>query len=352
MSDAVLIEMIARMSAGILCLLTSAILLVNAPRSLAARLGALFGLGAFAYMICASPALVDFLGVWQLPLVPLSWLDGVFFWWFCLALFCDHYRFRVFHLIPAIPILVLTPLRFVIGEGLTLDVLTGIKQLISILLFMHATYFALLSLKDDLVDSRRRFRVAIAVSVGLSAIVLMGLDMMDFGPQAEQTYQVASSIWLLILSFAFAMWALRASPAMFVDRNMVTRRHDTQAAIAAIEPADKPLLARLELAMEAGAYRETGLTVGKLADQLGTPEHRLRKLINQGLGYRNFSSYINAHRVADAKEILADPEQARRQILQVALDLGYGSIASFNRAFREATGEAPTSFRRKALTAD
>jgi AraC-like DNA-binding protein len=217
---------------------------------------------------------------------------------------------------------------------------------------MHATYFALLSLKDDLVDSRRRFRVAIAVSVGLSAIVLMGLDMMDFGPQAEQTYQVASSIWLLILSFAFAMWALRASPAMFVDRNMVTRRHDTQAAIAAIEPADKPLLARLESAMEAGAYRETGLTVGKLADQLGTPEHRLRKLINQGLGYRNFSSYINAHRVADAKEILADPEQARRQILQVALDLGYGSIASFNRAFREATGEAPTSFRRKALTAD
>ena len=102
--------------------------------------------------------------------------------------------------------------------------------------------------------------------------------------------------------------------------------------------------------MDAGIYLETGLTVGVLADRLETPDHRLRKLINQGLGYRNFSSFINARRVEDAKTILADPEQARRQILQVALDLGYGSIAPFNRAFREATGEAPTAFRRRILT--
>ncbi|WP_421789742.1 helix-turn-helix domain-containing protein [Hyphobacterium sp.] len=352
MSDVALIEIIARMSAAVLCLLTCTILLVNARQSLAARLGALFGFGAFAYMICTSPALVELFGVWQIPLVPFSWLDGVFFWWFCLALFCDRYQFRVFHIWPAIPIIILTPLRFMVGEGVTLDVITAIKQLISILLFMHATYFALLSLKDDLVNSRRYFRVGIAVSVGASAIILMGLDMMDFGPRGEEIYQVSSAIWLLVLSFAFAMWALRASPNMFIERPAREYRHDPVATEQRIEPADKPLLARLNTAMEEGLYRETGLTVGKLADQLGAPEHRLRKLINQGLGYRNFSSYINAHRVEDAKEILADPEQARLQILQVALDLGYGSIASFNRAFREATGEAPTSFRRKALMAD
>lgn len=352
MTDAVLIEIITRASAGVLCLLTSAVLLVNAHKSLAARFGSLFGVGAFAYMICASPALVELVGVWEIPLLPISWLDSVFFWWFCLALFCDQYRFRAVHFAPVVPILALTFLRFIVTEPFWLDVLTIIKQAIAIVLFLHATYFALLSLKDDLVDSRRRFRVAIAVSVGLSAVMLMGLDRISFGTQGEQFYQVASSIWLLILSFAFAMWALRASPNMFIERPRQEYRHDPVITDKRIEPADKPLLARLETAMEAGAYRETGLTVGKLADRLNTPEHRLRKLINQGLGYRNFSSYINSHRVEDAKEILADPEQARRQILQVALDLGYGSIASFNRAFREATGEAPTSFRRKALTAD
>ncbi len=352
MTDAALIEIIARMSAGVLCLLTSAVLLTNARRSLAARLGALFGLGAAAYMVCASPTMRDMLGVWWHVFEPLGWLDGVFFWWFCLALFCDQYRFRTVHLLPAIPILILVPLRFAVTDPFWVDVMTVIKQTISVILFLHATYFALLSLKDDLVDCRRSFRVAIAVSVGLSAVILMGLEILLTGTAVETAYLVGASIWLLVLSFAFAMWALRASPEMFVDRNTVPQQHDTQAAIAAIDPADRPLLARLETAMQAGAYRETGLTVGRLADQLGTPEHRLRKLINSGLGYRNFSSYINSHRVEDAKEILADPEHARLQILQVALDLGYGSIASFNRAFREATGEAPTSFRRKALMAD
>jgi AraC-like DNA-binding protein len=352
MTDAVLIEIIARVSAGILCLLTAAILLANARQSLAAKLGALFGLGAFGYMLCASVTMRELLGPAYYVLNPLGWLDGVFFWWFCLALFCDQYRFRAVHFAPALLILVVTPFSFILDDPLALGVITLLKQAVSIVLFLHATYFALLSLKDDLVDDRRRFRVAIAVSVGLSAVFLMGLDILLYDTAWQTAYQVGSAIWLLVLSFAFAMWALRASPAMFVDRSTVTRQHDTQAAIAAIEPADKPLLARLESAMEAGAYRETGLTVGRLADLLRTPEHRLRKLINQGLGYRNFSAYINSHRVEDAKEILADPEQARRQILQVALDLGYGSIASFNRAFREATGEAPTSFRRKALTAD
>ena len=352
MTDAALIEIIARSSAGILCLLTCTILLANARQSLAGRLGALFGFGAFAYIVCASPEISALMGVWHVPLVPFSWLDSVFFWWFCLALFCDHYRFRMAHIYPAIPILILVALRFVVTDPFWLDQMTLIKQGIGSLLFLHATYFALLSLKDDLVDSRRRFRVVIAVSVGLSAVILMGLDYLGFDDAWGEIYQVGAAVWLLVLSFAFAMWALRASPNMFIERPAEPYRHDIAEVTARIDPADRPLLARLEAAIESGAYRETGLTVGKLADRLNTPEHRLRKLINSGLGYRNFSSYINSHRVEDAKEILADPERARLQILQVALDLGYGSIASFNRAFREATGEAPTSFRRKALMAD
>ena len=352
MTNAALIEIIARSSAGILCLLTCAVLLANARQSLAGKLGALFGFGAFAYIVCTSPELTALMGVWYLPLVPFSWLDSVFFWWFCLALFCDHYRFRAAHIYPAIPILVLVALRFVVTDPFWLDQMTLLKQGIGVLLFMHATYFALLSLKDDLVDSRRRFRVVIAVSVGLSAIILMGLERITNGSQVEGLYQVGSAIWVLVLAFAFAMWALRASPNMFIERPATPHRHDIEEVTARIDPADRPLLARLEAAIGDGAYLEAGLTVGKLAERLGTPEHRLRKLINSGLGYRNFSSYINSHRVEDAKEILADPERARLQILQVALDLGYGSIASFNRAFREATGEAPTSFRRKALLAD
>jgi AraC-like DNA-binding protein len=73
-------------------------------------------------------------------------------------------------------------------------------------------------------------------------------------------------------------------------------------------------------------------------------------VINQQLGYRNFAAFLNEYRVGAAKEALRDPAQARRQVLQIALDLGYGSIAPFNRAFRAATGVTPTAFRRDALS--
>ena len=33
----------------------------------------------------------------------------------------------------------------------------------------------------------------------------------------------------------------------------------------------------------------------------------------------------------------------------IAFDLGYGSLGPFNRAFRAATGAAPTEWRRQAL---
>jgi AraC-like DNA-binding protein len=75
------------------------------------------------------------------------------------------------------------------------------------------------------------------------------------------------------------------------------------------------------------------------------PEHQLRKLINRHLGYRNFSSFLNFHRIGEAKNHLVDPEFVRTPVLTIAMDLGYGSIGPFNRAFKESTGLTPTEYR-------
>jgi len=57
-------------------------------------------------------------------------------------------------------------------------------------------------------------------------------------------------------------------------------------------------------------YRQTGLTMAQLADYLGQPEYRLRKAINQGLGFRNFKSFLNKYRVYDAAEQLSQNKQS------------------------------------------
>jgi len=101
--------------------------------------------------------------------------------------------------------------------------------------------------------------------------------------------------------------------------------------------------------MDDGYYRETGLTISMLAQSLDYPEHRVRRLINGHLGYRNYSAFLNSYRIAAAMEQLADPEFARTPVLTIALDLGYASLGPFNRAFKDVAGMTPTDFRRQKL---
>jgi AraC-like DNA-binding protein len=96
-------------------------------------------------------------------------------------------------------------------------------------------------------------------------------------------------------------------------------------------------------------YREHGLGIGDLAAKLGVPEHQLRALINKGLGYRNFAAFLNQYRLAEAKAALADPEQARTPILTIAMDVGYASLATFNRAFKSEEATTPSQYRAEAL---
>lgn len=95
-----------------------------------------------------------------------------------------------------------------------------------------------------------------------------------------------------------------------------------------------------------GLYRQPGLSIGRLADHLGLPEHRVRTLINGPLGFKNYSAFLNHFRLAEVARRLRDPAEAHLPILSIALDVGYGSLAPFNRAFRDAYGCTPSDFRR------
>ena len=95
---------------------------------------------------------------------------------------------------------------------------------------------------------------------------------------------------------------------------------------------------------EAGWWREPDLSLSRLARLLGTNSGRLSRAINLGLGM-NFSNFVNGLRaegVARALEAGADSD-----LLSLALDMGFASKASFNRAFRTRFGVSPSQFRRQ-----
>jgi AraC-like DNA-binding protein len=96
-------------------------------------------------------------------------------------------------------------------------------------------------------------------------------------------------------------------------------------------------------------YRGDSLTIASLAAQLAVPEYRLRRVINQRLGHRNFNAFVNAWRLQDTFDALADPRHRDRPVLTIALEAGFQSIGPFNRAFKAATGLTPSEFRQQKL---
>ena len=51
-------------------------------------------------------------------------------------------------------------------------------------------------------------------------------------------------------------------------------------------------------------------------------------------------------RLLSAAERLGDPQLRRIPVVTIALEVGYGSVGPFNRAFKERFGMTPTEYRR------
>ena len=89
-------------------------------------------------------------------------------------------------------------------------------------------------------------------------------------------------------------------------------------------------------------YLNPGLTIIDLACECGTNRTQLSLLLNKELGL-SFRDYINHCRIQYAALPLLEDEEAGHKIEEVALLSGFGSTATFYRAFAKEKGMAPAT---------
>ncbi len=148
------------------------------PRFLSVS-GALFAISTAAYGLASSDAVMDILGASVVILVIPAVLASAFFWWFALALFRDGSGSRWAYVVPPALLLVFYGMRQSDEETLRI---AGelLHQVVVISLLVHIVSLALRELRNDLVDSRRRFRVAVALTLPLVGFVIAGAELYEF----------------------------------------------------------------------------------------------------------------------------------------------------------------------------
>lgn len=235
------------------------------------------------------------------------------------------------HFVPA-----LDPLGFYI---IHIAALALLADLVRIALFERV---------DDLVEQRRVVRLWLPLLVAAQAAAILVFEILAGSGRLLPAVNLANALLILLITLFAGLALLRTDPELLVETEDDAPGED-EAALPALSPSEQVLHDKLIAAMARGAYRAPGLTIAALADELGTPEHRLRALINQRLGHRNFSAFLNRHRIAEARAMLASREHVDLPILTIAMDLGYNSLPPFNRAFRAETGTTPSEFRKRAF---
>jgi AraC-like DNA-binding protein len=92
-------------------------------------------------------------------------------------------------------------------------------------------------------------------------------------------------------------------------------------------------------------YRDEKLTLRTLAGAVGVSPHQLSWIINEELRV-SFPTLINGYRIEEVKSRLADPSFDGASILRTAMEAGFNTKASFNRAFKRQTGMTPSEYRK------
>ena len=227
----------------------------------------------------------------------------------------------------------------------------SVEQALALLFILLAAWRIVAGLRGDLVERRRRLRPLLAALAVLYAGGILLVNMLGGTGPMGASGRIVDAALLAALASAFSQFKKRGDRSPFAQAAEASRPDPDTAArpSAAIDDQEDALLARLrQLMEEEKVYRREGFGVSALVAALDVPEYRVRRLINQRLGHRNFSSFVNGYRLAEAMAALADPAQADVPILTIALDTGFQSIGPFNRAFKAHTGMTPTAYRKQA----
>lgn len=299
---------------------------------LAISLGALFLTNAPAVLALPHPLWV-FAKVLAAPNLALLW-------WFGRSLLDDNFRLRAlewigFFLLSIgnLPLLPDQASAFATWSGVAFNPLAFAVPI-------HLAFLAIVGWRNDLIEKRRNLRLFLLCWMILSLPIILLVEDADTPGHIEAFTRMAltmPAIWLVIMTSI----QIQPNLALLGPHNKNLR--------GKLDPSEQTAaVARLMQAIEAEQlFLDPTLTLPVLSKHCGMTQYKMRNLINGELGFANFSTFLNAYRVEEAKQRLA---QSNEPITTIALDCGFKSLSTFNRVFKKFEGLTPTLYREQPPT--
>ena len=92
-------------------------------------------------------------------------------------------------------------------------------------------------------------------------------------------------------------------------------------------------------------YLDSGINLPTLARTLAISPRLLSRVINESF-HKNFCDFINTYRIEESIQRISNGHNGRKNILEIAYEVGFNSKSAFNAAFKKYTGRTPREFKK------
>lgn len=343
------LELLVRTGACTAALILAASLARASYSTLPSRVfGAALCLGVAAYIICSGSSAICW-GSWLLPALWLASGVPFFFWGWTTSIMDDEFALSPIALAAAAILIGVVAIGAHTRDTGWHEVVVITHSLLGLCFVVAALVNVLRGWRQDLVEARRRLRMMILVVCGGYSMVVLIVELFLRAQPPGQELLLFNALLLAVLIFGLACSVLDVSPAVRSAFGWTAPPNGSPPVQPAEVPArdrEQELIVKLHgLMTHNGGYRDANMAISMLATRLGVPEKKLREIINRRLGFKNFPSYVNAFRLEEVRQRLADSSHDDVPILTMALEAGFGSIVAFNRAFKDRYGLTPSAYR-------
>lgn len=182
----------------------------------------------------------------------------------------------------------------------------------------------------------------LTTSIAIVSTFLAEFEIIQIPLDGEFLIPIAASILVFYMGYS----GIRQT-SIFVDfedtneKNLISKKFNNTG-LDKKQSAEKFQAIRITI-LERKLFLEPQLKLSDLAKEMDIPTHHLSQMINQNAG-QNFYQFINTFRIDEVIKNIHLDKHKKNTLFAIALDAGFNSKASFNRAFKNIVEMTPTEY--------
>ncbi|MFW6245850.1 MAG: helix-turn-helix domain-containing protein, partial [Tangfeifania sp.] len=154
--------------------------------------------------------------------------------------------------------------------------------------------------------------------------------------------------WLLLPSIIFSVLLFFIGFQGYIQNHSVVdlAEDEEQYSEHKVENYNKKQLKKklIDLFLKEKPYKNSDLKITQISSRLQTNRTYISQLINNEFEC-SFSEFVNGYRILEAKRMLASDDFKKYSLNYISEEVGFGSLNTFIRVFKDATGVTPGRYR-------